>query len=70
MQKFFNYLFAEDQLAEMETGEDLEITFEQENFLEYKLDRKTLKEVLRAIGRNDLCTKFEIYLAIGEYNFE
>lgn len=57
-------------MAQMESGEDVEIIFEQEIFLEYKLNRKILKEVLRSIGRNDLCSKFEVYLAIGEYNFE
>ena len=51
---------------ELETGEDVEIIFREGNFLEDDLDRQTFKKALKAIGRNDLATKFEIYLAAGE----
>lgn len=60
-----NILFVEDALAELETGEDLEIVLEQENLLEDDRDKKTFKEILQSIGRRDLATKMEIYLAVG-----
>lgn len=60
-----NILFVEDALAELETGEDLEIVLEQENILEDDRDKKTFKEILQSIGRRDLATKMEIYLAVG-----
>lgn len=63
--KFSKYLFVEGQLAVLETGGDVEIIFEQETYLEENLE--IMKESLKAIGRNDLVTKLEIYLAIGEY---
>ena len=62
-----NILFAEDALEELETGEDLEIVLEQENLLEHDEDKKTFKEVLQSIGRKDLATKMEVYLAVGQY---
>ena len=60
-------LFVEDALEELETGEDLEIVLEQENLLEHDEDKKTFKEVLQSIGRKDLATKMEVYLAVGQY---
>ena len=60
-----NILFVEDALAELETGEDLEIVLEQENILEDDRDKKTFKDILQSIGRRDLVTKMEIYLAVG-----
>ena len=60
-----NILFVEDALAELETGEDLEIVLEQENILDDDRDKKTFKEILQSIGRRDLATKMEIYLAVG-----
>lgn len=60
-----NILFVEDALAELETGEDLEIVLEQENILEDDRDKKTFKDILQSIGRRDLATKMEIYLAVG-----
>ena len=62
-----NILFVEDALEELETGEDLEIVLEQENLLEHDEDKKTFKEVLQSIGRKDLATKMEVYLAVGQY---
>lgn len=60
-----NILFVENALAELETGEDLEIVLEQENILDDDRDKKTFKEILQSIGRRDLATKMEIYLAVG-----
>ena len=62
-----NILFVEDALEELETGEDLEIVLEQENLLEHDEDKKTFKEVLQSIGRKDLATKMEVYLAVVQY---
>ena len=58
--------FVEDELAELVTGEDVEIIFNERNFLEYRENRETFKEALQDIGRDDLATKFEIYLATGK----
>ena len=63
----YSILFVEDALEELETGEDLEIVLEQENLLEHDGDKKTFQEVLQSIGRKDLATKMEIYLAVGQY---
>ena len=60
------YFFVEDELAELVTGEDVEIVFNEENFLEDMENRQAFKEALQDIGRNDLATKFEIYLAAGK----
>ena len=54
-------------MAELVTGEDVEIIFKEGNFLEDCENRQTFKEALQEIGRNDLATKFEIYLAAGKY---
>ena len=61
-----NYFFIGDQLAELETGEDVEIIFNEANFLEGNLDKQTFKKALEIIGRNDLATKLEIYVAAGK----
>ena len=55
-----------DQLSELETGEDVAIMFEKCNMLEWDNDRRTLKEALQIIGRRDLSTQLEIYLAAGK----
>ena len=66
--QLFNFCFSvEDELAELLTGEDVEIIFKEGNFLEDRKNRQTFKEALQGIGRNDLGTKFEIYLAVGKY---
>ena len=62
-----NILFVEDALEELETGEDLEIVLEQDNLLEHDGDKKTFKKVLQSIGRKDMATQMEIYLAVGQY---
>ena len=59
------YFFLEDQLAELEIGEDVAIIFEEENLLQDNRDRETFKKALKIIGRNDLATKLEIYMAAG-----
>ena len=61
-----HYLFLEDQLAELKTGEDVAIIFEEGNFLQQNLDRQLFKEALQTIGRNDLANKLEIYIAAGK----
>ena len=63
-------IFLDDQLAELETGEDVEIISEQESLLEVDLDRLLFGEFLKTIGRNDLAVKMEIYAAIGKYFIE
>ena len=61
-----NYFCAEYQLAELETGEDVEIVFKEENLLESDLDKETFKRALEAIERHDLNIKLEIYVAAGK----
>ena len=65
--RFFYYLCVENQLAALKNGADVEIIFEQEICLEENLDEEILKIFLKTIGRNDLVTTLEVYLAIGEY---
>ena len=60
------YVFIEDQLSELETGEDVAIMFGKCNMLEADGDRRTLKEALQIIGRRDISTQLEIYLAAGK----
>ena len=60
------YFFVGDELAELVTGEDVEIIFNEGNFLEDRDNRETFKEALKDIGRDDLATKFKIYLAAGK----
>ena len=60
------YFFVGDELAELVTGEDVEIIFNEGNFLEDSDNRETFKEALKDIGRDDLATKFKIYLAAGK----
>ena len=66
--QLFNYVyfFAENELAELVTGEDVKEIFNEENYLEDRDNRETFKEALQDIGRNDLATKFKIYLAAGK----
>ena len=64
--QFSNNSFLEDQLAEWETGEDVAITFKEEKMLWGNQDRQALKNALKSIGRNDLATKLEIYVAAGK----
>ena len=66
--QLFNFYFSvEDEMAELVIGKDVEITFSVGNFLEDCENRQTFKKALQYIGRNDLATKFEIYLAAGKY---
>lgn len=66
--KLFNnfYFFVEDELVELEIGEDVAIIFKDTNYLEDSENRQTFKEALQGIERNNLATKFEIYLAAGK----
>ena len=60
------FVFVEDELAELVTGEDVEIIFKEGNFLEDSKNGKKFKKALQCIKRNDLVTKFEIYIATGK----
>ena len=62
----FNYFFAENQLAEFETGEDVVLILKKGSLLEDNEFRETFKKSLQSIGRNDLARNFEIYLAAGK----
>ena len=61
-----NYLFVELALAKVESGEDFKMIVEDENLLQGHSDQKTYKKILQYIGRKDLATKLEIYLATGQ----
>ena len=61
-----NYLFVELALAKVESGEDFKMIVEDENLLQGHSDKKTYKKILQYIGRKDLATKLEIYLATGQ----
>ena len=62
----FNYFFAEDQLAEFETGENVALILKKGNLLEDNKFRETFKKSLQIIGRNDIARNFKIYLAAGK----
>ena len=66
--QLFNYVyfFVEDELAELVTGEDVDIIFNEGNFLEDRDNRETFKKALKDIGRDDLARKLKIYLAAGK----
>lgn len=53
-------------MAELETGKDVKILLKKTNYLEDDLNRETFKKILQVIGRNDLATKLEIYIAAGK----
>ena len=61
-----NSFLVEKQLEELEIGEDIEIVFKKEKFLKVDLDRQTFKKALETIGRKDLATKLDIYVAVGK----
>lgn len=60
-----NFFSVDDQLEELEDGEDVAIMFEKLNMLEEKDNREAFKDSLQIIGRKDLVMKLEIYLAAG-----
>ena len=62
----FIIFFAENELTELVTGEDLEIFLEEQKYLEDGSNRNTFKKILQYIERADLAAKLKIYLAIGE----
>lgn len=62
----FNLFFVEHQLSKLETGEDIVLMFKKCDMLQDRLDWKTWKNCLRIIGRNDLSTTFDIYIAAGK----
>ena len=59
-------MFLEDQLAEMETAEDAAIIFKEGNLLQCNQNKYTFKKALKIVGRNDLATKLEIYVAASK----
>ena len=61
-----NSFLVEKQLEELEIGEDVEIVFKKEKLLKVDLDRQTFKKALETIGRKDLATKLDIYVAVGK----
>ena len=61
-----NSFLVEKQLEELEIGEDVEIVFKKEKLLKIDLDRQTFKKALETIGRKDLATKLDIYVAVGK----
>ena len=63
---YFNYFFIEDQISELETGEDVAIMFRKCNILEGEHGRRTLKEAFEIIGRRNISKQLEIYLAAGK----
>ena len=60
------FFFAEDQLFELQTPEDLAIILEEENFLREDKERNVFRAALESIGRIDLVKKFEIYIGAGK----
>ena len=61
-----NSFLVEKQLEELEIGKDVEIVFKKEKLLKVDLDRQTFKKALETIGRKDLATKLDIYVAVGK----
>ena len=64
--KLLYSLFLEEQLKDMETGEDVAIIFKEGHWLQGKQDRQTFKEALQIIGRSDLAKKLDIYVAASK----
>ena len=60
------FFFAEDQLFELQTPEDLAIILEERNFLMEDEERNVFRTALESIGRIDLVKKFEIYIGAGK----
>ena len=63
---YSNYFFIEDQLSELETGDDVAIMFGKCNMLEEGDSCRVLKEALQIIGRRDISKQLEIYLGAGK----
>ena len=61
-----NYFFIEDQLSELETGDDVAIMFGKCSMLEGDDGRRILKEALQIIGRRDISKQLDIYLGAGK----
>ena len=60
------FFFAEGQLFELQTPEDLAIILEERNFLMEDEERNVFRTALESIGRIDLVKKFEIYIGAGK----
>ena len=59
------FFFVEEQLLELQTVGDLEMMFQEGNFLKEDEERNIFRKALEIIGRIDLKKKFEIYVAAG-----
>ena len=59
-----NYFIIDDQLAELQTEEDITGFFKGVNFLQKSRDKHVFKEALQVVGRIDLVAKLERYIAI------
>ena len=60
------FFFAEDELFELQTAEDLAIIFKQRNFLKEDEERNVFRTALEIIERIDLVKKFQIYIAASK----
>ena len=62
-----NNSFLENEFATLETAEDIARIFSNiDPFLADKYSERILKLSLQIIGRNDLATKLEIYVAASK----
>ena len=61
-----NYFVLENQLAELKSGEDVAIIFNEGNFLQDNQNRQTFKKTLQIIEKSDLVTKLEIYIGASK----
>ena len=60
-----NHFLVENQLEELEIGEDVETVFKREKYLKADIDKQIFKKALETIRRKDLATKLDIYAAVG-----
>ena len=63
---YCNCFLVEDQLSELEIGEDVGIMFQKCDMLKGDDDLMTFKEALSIIGRMDILMQLGIYLAAGK----
>ena len=62
----YNSYSLEEQLTELQTGQDLAIIFKDGNFLQKYRDRKVFKEVLQIVGKTDLAVNVEKHIVAGK----
>ena len=61
----FNDFFIGKLLVDVDTGSKLRKVLERKNLLDKDPAIKLMKEILHNIGKTDLATKLDKYLAIG-----